>query len=470
MRFENQVSIYDTDAILRKFDSQETKIEIVQGKISAIISESELLELQGGSSTMYGKLADVELSVDGLSGQFSTLSAGYDTLSGQYTSLDSRVTAYKATADGLSVNVASIQTNLSTNYSTTSEMRAYADDARDAAISAAASDATTKAASAISTAAADATTKANNALSSANANTASLLQNYSTTTEMNSAINTSASGISANVSSAVSRIETLESWREDTELRITSSAIVSTVTSSNEWGTLSSRITQNANAIETKITSADAESLITQKADSIRLKAGSISWSSSYSSMTADGTLTCENANIKGIITGSAISGSSITSVSNYGFRKAVMDRAYLEFYDMNPQGVFEWAGAIGPGTNYPSRGAEDMAGSPPDALVIDGKTGVDLLVDGSNVLSVGVYSNSYTDLRVDAYYTDIYSTSTTVYGNVYLSGTRYIEVPDGDVLVDGMSVKNALYWVYARMDGGLFDDDDDDSGELIGG
>ena len=146
------------------------------------------------------------------------------------------------------------------------------------------------------------------------------------------------------------------------------------------------------------------------------------------------------------------------------------MDRAYLEFYDMNTYGTFMWAGAIGPGPNYPSRGAEDMQVSSPDALVIDGKTGVDITVDGRGVLSAEPYTAWSTLFKVDADYTRIYSTATTVYGDFYLNGNNTFYVSDGDVLVDGLSVKDALYWVYARMDGGLFGDDDDDSGELLGG
>ena len=54
------------------------------------------------------------------------------------------------------------------------------------------------------------------------------------------------------------------------------------------------------NAINTKITSAEAQSLISQSAKSIRLQAMEISWSSAFSSMTSDGRLSCQNAAITG--------------------------------------------------------------------------------------------------------------------------------------------------------------------------
>jgi hypothetical protein len=57
-----------------------------------------------------------------------------------------------------------------------------------------------------------------------------------------------------------------------------------------------------ADKIILKVSKSDVESIIEQKADSIRLKASKISWTSDYSSMTEDGTLTCQNANIMGTL------------------------------------------------------------------------------------------------------------------------------------------------------------------------
>ena len=110
-----------------------------------------------------------------------------------------------------------------------------------------------------------------------------LSKNYSTTTQMNAAINAKASEISLSVSSAVNRIRSLETWKNEASLKITDSAIISTVTESSTYA-------------------ASVNSLIEQKASSIRLKATTISWSSTYSSMTSSGTLTCRNATIEGTI------------------------------------------------------------------------------------------------------------------------------------------------------------------------
>lgn len=57
-----------------------------------------------------------------------------------------------------------------------------------------------------------------------------------------------------------------------------------------------------ADKITLRVTKQEAESLIEQKAEFIRLKASRISWESTYSSMTPNGTLTCQNATIRGTL------------------------------------------------------------------------------------------------------------------------------------------------------------------------
>ena len=221
LRFEKEINIYGDEVVLKRFQENETSIAVVQGKISALISESELVELENSQATMYSKLASAILDIDSLTLNFSDLTTKYNTVSGQYTSLDSKVAQYKAGVDELSADITQVSQNLS--------------------------------------------------------------KNYSTTTQMNAAINAKASEISLSVSSAVNRIRSLETWKNEASLKITDSAIISTVTESSTYA-------------------ASVNSLIEQKASSIRLKATTISWSSTYSSMTSSGTLTCRNATIEGTI------------------------------------------------------------------------------------------------------------------------------------------------------------------------
>lgn len=189
MRFEKEINIYSDEAIIKRFKANETSVNVVQGKISALISESELVELQNSKATMYSKLASAVMDIKSLTLNFSDLTTKYNAVSGQYTALDSKVAQYKAGVDGLSANVSSVQTD----------------------------------------------------------------------------------------------VTSLKTWQESTDLKISDSAIVATVTSSSSYKD-------------------SVSSLIEQKANSIRLKADRISWKSTYSSMTEYGTLTCENATIKGTL------------------------------------------------------------------------------------------------------------------------------------------------------------------------
>lgn len=377
MRFEREVNIYGDEVILKRFTANETSISVIQGEISAIISESEMIELIDSSVTMYSKLASAIMDIDSLTINFSDLTTKYNTVSGQYTALDSKVAEYKAGVDGLSANISQISTNLSKNYSTTTQMNAAIKASVDSLsstvsktyatttqLNTAKSDAISTAKSYTDSAKSSALTTAKGyadaAENAANSNTENLLKNYSTTVQMNSAITQKANEISAEVSSLEStlynnystttsmnstidlkinqfstsvsqtyvtnsnlennysttvatqslidmrinqfsvsvsstyatktelntangKIESLEEWQSEASLKITDSAIISTVITSSSY--------ENS-----------VESLIEQNADSIRLKADKISWESTYSSMSEDGTLNCQNAIINGTI------------------------------------------------------------------------------------------------------------------------------------------------------------------------
>lgn len=203
MRLEQEVNIYGDAEILKRFQAAETSISVVQGNISALISESELIELQNSHTTMYSQMASLKLDVDDLELSFSDLQTKYNTVTGQYTELSSKVAEYKAGVDGLSADITAVEQNLSKNYSTTSVM--------NAAIAA-----------------------------KANEITASVSNTYATKTALNN---------------ANSEIDALQSWKNEASLKITDSAIVATVTSSSSWATkadkanLISQINQSAESV-----------------------------------------------------------------------------------------------------------------------------------------------------------------------------------------------------------------------------
>ena len=415
MIFEQPVNIYSQDYVLKRFQSYETAVQVVRGKISALISESELIELQNSKATMYSKLASAILDINSLQLQFSDISSKYDTVTGQYSSLDAKVADYKVGLDGLSVNLTNLSTRINNDYSTTTAMNAaikasvdglssivsqtyattqnvksslaeadtnakkYADSAQNTAISRAQQDATSKADAAESNAKADTANKlknysttvamnsaikqmadsitlsvsktyatgadlsaglsstdqkaknyADNALQSAdksakgyadaaqsaavkaaNAKTEELLKSYPTVTAMESAIKQNADSITASVSKTYAtqasletekaKVTNLETWKAKAELKITDSAIVSTVTSSTSWSK--------------KADKASLISQINQSAESISINASKINLNgvvtaNSYFCILTDGSI----KSVKGTLGGWTISSDKIQS------------------------------------------------------------------------------------------------------------------------------------------------------------
>lgn len=396
MIFEQPVNIYSQDYVLKRFQSNETAVQVVRGKIAALISESELIELQNSKATMYSKLASAVLDINSLQLQFSDISSKYDTVTGKYSSLDAKVADYKAGLDGLSVNLTNLSTRINNDYSTTTAMntaikasvdglsstvsqtyattqnvksslaeadtnaKKYADSAQNTAISQAQQDATSKADAAESNAKADTANKLKNysttvamnsaikqmadsitlsvsktyatgadlsaglsgadqkaknyadsalqsadksakgyadaaqsaAVKAANANTEELLKSYPTVTAMESAIKQNADSITASVSKtyatkeglsdASTKISNLETWKSQAALKITDSAIVSTVTSSTSWSkkadkaSLISQINQSAESISINASKINLNGVVTANSYFCILTDGSI--------------------------------------------------------------------------------------------------------------------------------------------------------------------------------------------------
>lgn len=206
MRFQKEINIFAKDAILKRFQTNETNFSVVKGKIEALISESEILELQNSKVTMYSKLANIKLTVDGLEQTYTDISSKYDSVTGKYTDLDAKVAEYKSTVDGFSSNLSQVKSNLK--------------------------------------------------------------DNYSTTTTMNTAIQGKIDELSLSVSNTYATrdaVGALETWKREASQKITDSAIVSTVTSSASWASkadkasLISQINQSAEQIKIRASIIDLQ-------------------------------------------------------------------------------------------------------------------------------------------------------------------------------------------------------------------
>lgn len=206
MVFENEVNLYGDAPISRKFSSQDTRFNVVQGEIDALITEAELIELEDSGKTMYSAMNDIKVDVNGIHGTISSLTTTVDGQSQQITSINSKQAQYEASLDEFSASLSDTQSDLATTnqnlsslqldtnqfkttvantYSTKTQAQGYASTAQ---------------ANAIDTASSDATAKANAAESNANNATDNKLKNYSTTQSVQSMIDQKADQITLSVS------------------------------------------------------------------------------------------------------------------------------------------------------------------------------------------------------------------------------------------------------------------------------
>ena len=144
-------------------------------------------------------------------------------------------------------------------------------------------------------------TAAGGAVDTANGYTDDQLENYYTTTTIDSKFGVTDGAITAEVDRATQAENSIS-------------------------GNFNASIEILSDQIESKVDSNGVESIITQKADSIRLKADKIAWSSTYSSMTENGKLTCQSAKLTDV----TATGKMTTE---NGDRKVEMSNGRLHIY-----------------------------------------------------------------------------------------------------------------------------------------
>ena len=328
MRFQKEVNIFAPDAILKRFQANETNFSVVKGKIEALISESEILELQNSKVTMYSKLADVKLPDDGLEQTSTDITSKDDAVSGKYTDLDAKVAEYKSGVDGMSQNLSQVQTNLRDNYSTTATMNATIQakiDGLSSTISqtyATGSDVQQKLASADATAKGYADAAKQAAIDTAQASTKELLKSYATVTKTQSMIDQKATSIESVVSATYATkksVDELQTWKTEASLKITDSAILATVTKSTEWtkkadantvSKLETRVKQTETDITSKVSKGSISSEINQTAQDVKISASKIDFNglvtaNKYFKINKDGSMEAISGKIGGWTIGS---------------------------------------------------------------------------------------------------------------------------------------------------------------------
>lgn len=125
----SRATVYDRYAISRKFTAQETAINVVQGNIALLVSESEITELKNGNKTMYSKLASVEVDLKSIT--LAVSSSEYQDINGVLSAItqarasitlnsqqiqlkvskDSIISSINQTAESISINASKINLN-----------------------------------------------------------------------------------------------------------------------------------------------------------------------------------------------------------------------------------------------------------------------------------------------------------------------------------------------------------------------
>ena len=105
MRFEKAINIYSKDGILKRFQANETKFSVIEGSISSIISEKEILELQNGHTTMYTKLGQVTQTASELKSSFTDFKTQYDEAKKDYTEFKKSTSEHTQSAENFTDTV-----------------------------------------------------------------------------------------------------------------------------------------------------------------------------------------------------------------------------------------------------------------------------------------------------------------------------------------------------------------------------
>ena len=66
-KFIQEVSLYDDKAIAKVVKRTNTQFEVLNGKIAAVVSEDDIIQLRNGSQTVFSKLTSVEQTADKIS-------------------------------------------------------------------------------------------------------------------------------------------------------------------------------------------------------------------------------------------------------------------------------------------------------------------------------------------------------------------------------------------------------------------
>lgn len=99
MRFETQTNLYGDAPLIQKLSSHDTQFNMVQGRLSYLISDQEIAEWQDGDKTLTTRMNTAEATATEINRQISDMTTQYNAMSGQMEIIESSVNDYHESAD-----------------------------------------------------------------------------------------------------------------------------------------------------------------------------------------------------------------------------------------------------------------------------------------------------------------------------------------------------------------------------------
>lgn len=106
MIYEQEVSLFNENALKSRFTAISTQFDVTLGKISAIISDSEISEYIDGHTTMNTKLSSVVQDLTSITAQISSLETEYRS---GFSSVNSKLTLLDMTLQGITASVSTTE-------------------------------------------------------------------------------------------------------------------------------------------------------------------------------------------------------------------------------------------------------------------------------------------------------------------------------------------------------------------------
>ena len=126
-RYHQSVNIYN-NLLTERLSSQDTQFEVIRGKISAIISDTDLQKFMDGTSTWFSEYGNLFMTVEGLNTSFSKLQTTVSNNGQEITEIKSQYASYNQTIDKFNNTITQTNKDLNSLTTKTTEISGTLDD------------------------------------------------------------------------------------------------------------------------------------------------------------------------------------------------------------------------------------------------------------------------------------------------------------------------------------------------------